>query len=85
MDGSAVKNLPAKQETQEMQVQSLFEEYSLEEEMAIHNSIPVWKIPWTENPGWLQFIGSQRVGHNSMHADADLLLLSLLSLKICKV
>jgi len=57
-----VKNLPAAQETQEMQVQSLDWEYSLEEEMATHSSILAWKTPWTEKPGGLQYIGSQRVG-----------------------
>ena len=57
-----VKNLPAVQETQEMQVRSLDWEYSLEEEMATHSSILAWKTPWTEEPGGLQYIGSQRVG-----------------------
>ena len=33
-------------------------------EMAAHSSILVWRIPWTEEPGGLQFIGSARVGHN---------------------
>ena len=37
--------------------------WSLEKEMATHSSIPAWKIPWTEEPGGLQFTGSQRVGH----------------------
>ena len=37
---------------------------SLEKEMATPSSIPVWKIPWTEKPGRLQFMGLQRVGHN---------------------
>ena len=46
-----VKHLPAMQETQEMQVQSLGQEYSLEEEMEIHSSILARKIPWTEKPG----------------------------------
>ena len=36
----------------------------LEKEMAIHSSTIAWKIPWTEEPGWLQFTGSQRVGHD---------------------
>ena len=49
---------------QEMQVQSLGREDSLEEEMATHSSILAWDIPWTEEPGGLPFIGSQRVGHN---------------------
>ena len=37
---------------------------SLEKEMATHSSILAWRIPWTEEPGWLQFMGSQRVGHD---------------------
>ena len=49
-----VENLPALQEMQETQVQSLGWEDPLEEEMAIHSSILVWKIPWTETPGGLQ-------------------------------
>ena len=48
---SVVKNLPAMQETQ---VQSLGQEDPLEEGMAIHSSILAWRIPWTEEPGWLQ-------------------------------
>ena len=47
-----------------MQVQSLGWEDPLEEEMAIHSSTLAWKIPWTEEPGGLQSMGSQRVGHN---------------------
>ena len=39
-------------------------EYSLEKEMATQTSILAWKIPWTEESGRLQFMGSQRVGHN---------------------
>ena len=46
-----VKNPPAMWETQEMQVQPLSREDSLEEEMATHSSILAWKIPWTEEPG----------------------------------
>ena len=53
-----VKNLPAMQETQ---VQSLGREDPLEKRMATHSSIPVWRIPWTEEPDGLQFMGSQRV------------------------
>ena len=49
-----VKNLPAKQETQEIQFQSLGLEDPLEEEMATHSDILVWEIPWTEEPGGLQ-------------------------------
>jgi len=56
-----VKNLPAMQETG---VRSLGQENSLEEEMATHSSILAWEIPWTEEPGGLQSMGSQRVGHD---------------------
>ena len=56
-----VKSLPA---TQEIMVQSLAQEDPLEKGMASHSSIFAWKIPWTEEPGRLQPIGSQRVGHN---------------------
>ena len=49
---------------QETWVQSLGREDPLEEGMAVHSSILAWKIPWTEEPGGLQSIGSQRVGHN---------------------
>ena len=52
------------QETQETQVQSLGQEDPLEEEMATHSSILAWKIPWTEEPGGLQSMGSQRGRHN---------------------
>ena len=51
------------QETQEMWVQSLGQEDPLEEEMATHTKILAWKIPWTEKPGGLQCMGSQRVRH----------------------
>jgi len=59
-----VQNLPAMQETQEMWVQCLGQEDPLEEGMAIHPSIPAWRIPWTEEPGGLQSIESQRVRHD---------------------
>ena len=59
--GSVVKNLPAKQETQ---VQSLGGEDPLEKEMATHSSVLAWKIPWREEAGGLQSLGSPRVGHN---------------------
>ena len=62
--GSAVKKLPAMQEPQEVRVWSLGQEDPLEEGMATHSSVPAWRIPWTEEPGGLQSIGSQRVGHN---------------------
>ena len=45
-------------------VLSLGWEDRLEKEMATHSSILAWKIPWTEDPGRLQFMGLQRVGHN---------------------
>ena len=56
-----VKNLPAMQETQ---VRSLGREDPLENRMATHSSVLAWKIPWTEEPGRLQSMGSQRVGHD---------------------
>ena len=56
-----VKHLPRMQETW---VQSLGWEDLLEKEMATHSSILAWKIPWTEEPGWLLSMGSQRVGHD---------------------
>ena len=56
-----LKNPPAMQETQ---VQSLSQEDPLDKEMAIHSSILAWRIPQTEEPGGLQFMGSQRVGYN---------------------
>ena len=49
---------------QEMWVRSLGQEDPLEEGMATHSSILAWGIPWTEEPGRLQSMGSQRVGHN---------------------
>ena len=62
---SVVKNLPAMQETWlETWVQSLDQEDPVEKEMATHSSILAWKIPWTEEPGGLQSMRSQRVGHN---------------------
>ena len=54
-----VKNLPALWETQ---VQSLGQEDPLEKGMATHSNILAWRIPWTEEPGGLQSMGSQRVG-----------------------
>ena len=59
--GRKVKNLPVMWETG---VQSLSQENSLEKGMATHSSIPAWRIPWTEKPGGLQSMGSQRVEHN---------------------
>ena len=56
-----IKRLPAVQETW---VRSLGWEDLLEEEMATHSSTLAWKIPWMEEPGRLQSMGSQRVRHN---------------------
>ena len=71
---------------QETRVQSLSQEDLLEKEMATHSSILAQKIPWTEEPGGLQSMGSQRVGHDwvtslhftSLHFDIYNQLLSLL-------
>ena len=52
------------QETQETRVRSLGREDLLEEEMTTHSSILAWEMPWTEEPGGLQSIGLQRVGHD---------------------
>ena len=59
--GSVVKNPPA---MQEVWVRSLAEEDPLEKEMATHSSTLAWKIPWMEEPGGLQSMGSQGVGHD---------------------
>ena len=59
--GSVVKKLPVMQETQ---VQSLGWEDPLEEGAATDSSILAWRIPWTEEPGGLQSMGSQRAGHD---------------------
>ena len=56
-----VKRLPTMWETQ---VRSLGQEDPLENEMASHSSTLAWKIPWTEDPGRLPFMGLQRVGHD---------------------
>ena len=56
-----VKHLPTVQETQ---VRSLGWDNLLEKEMATHSNILAWKIPWTEEPGRLQSMVSQRVGHD---------------------
>ena len=57
-----VKRVPAMRETR---AQSLGREDLLEKEMATHSSTLAWKIPWMEEPGGLQSMGLQRVGHNS--------------------
>ena len=56
-----IKNLPA---MQEMWFRSLGQRDPLEKEMATLSSILAWEIPWTEEPGGIQSMGSQRVGHN---------------------
>ena len=57
----SIKNLPVMQETQD---RSLGQEDPLEKGMPTHFSILAWKIPWAEEPGGLQSMGSQRVGHD---------------------
>ena len=61
LGAQTVKPLPAMWETW---VQSLGREDPLEKEMATHSSTLAWKIPWTKEPGRLQSMGSQRVGHD---------------------
>ena len=56
-----VKNLPARQETW---VPSLSEEDHLEQKMATRSNTLAWKIPWTEEPGSLRFMGLQKVGYD---------------------
>ena len=72
---------------QETWVQSLGQEDPLEKEMATHSSIPTWEIPWTEDLGWLQSMGLQRVrhdgaytwhGHLSLSQDLDNILLLII-------
>ena len=58
-----VKNPPAHR-TREMRVPSLRREGPLEKGMAAHSRTLAWEIPWTEEPGGLQSMGSQRVGHD---------------------
>ena len=60
MVAQMVNNLPAMQETR---VRSLVWEDTLEKEMAAHSSTLAWKIPWMDEPGRLQSMVSQRVGH----------------------
>ena len=63
--GSTSDKEPASQcRRHEMKVLSMGQEDPLEKGMATRSSILAWRIPWTEEPGGLQFIGSQRVGHN---------------------
>ena len=62
--GSMVKNPPANAGDADSILGCFDQEGPLEEEMAPHSSILAWRIPWTEEPGGLQSMGSQRVGHN---------------------
>ena len=61
---SVVKNLPAMQKPQEMQLRSLDLEDPLEKGLATHSGILAWRTPWTKELGRLYSIGSQRVGHD---------------------
>ena len=56
-----IKNLPAMRETQ---VESLGWEVPLKKGMATHSSVLIWRTPWTEEPGGLQYIGLQRLRHS---------------------
>ena len=62
--GAAVKNMPANAGAARDADLTLSWEDSLEEGMATHSNILAWRIPWTEEPGGLQAVGSQRVGHD---------------------
>ena len=62
--GASGKELPANAREEETWVWSLGWEDPLEEGMATHSSILAWRIPWTEEPGGLQSLGSQRIGHD---------------------
>ena len=62
--GAEVKNLPANAGSKRILGSIPGLEDTLEEEMATHSSILSWRIPWTEEPGGLQSMGSQRVKHN---------------------
>ena len=59
-----VKNPPANAGDSELQLRSLVSEDLLKEGLETHFNIVAWKIPWTEEPGKFQSIGSQRVGHD---------------------
>ena len=76
-----IKHLPA---VQENWVRSLGWEDPLEKERAIHSSTIAWKIPWTEEPGGLQSMGSQRVGHD-WATSLSLLLYSLIVSDPCSI
>ena len=83
-----LNNLPAMQETQEMQIQSLVREDPLLKSMATHSTILAWRVPWTEEPGGLWSIGLQIIGrdlsdlwHDLAHTHAHMLLYYNLSAK----
>ena len=59
-----VKSLPANAGDMRLQFDSLVRKSPLKEGMATHSSILAWRIPWTEEPGWLQSIGLQTVGQD---------------------
>ena len=61
LEAQLVENLPA---MQEIWICPLVQEDPLEKGMATHSSVLPWRIPWTEEPGRLQAMGSQRVGHD---------------------
>ena len=61
LGGWVVKNLPAMQELQEIQIHFPGQEEPVEEGMAAHSGTLAWRIPWTEEPGGLQSIGLQSV------------------------
>ena len=66
------------QDTQEVRVQSLGQQDPLEEEMATHSNILAWRIPWTEEPRRLWFIGSERVRHDGAIKHACIQVISLI-------
>ena len=69
-----VKTPCAVQQTQDTWVQSLGQTDPLEEGMATHSSILVWRIPWTEEPGGLWSIETQKVGHDLAHRQMYILI-----------
>ena len=77
-----VKSPPANQETEETWVRSLGREDPLEEEMATRSSTLAWRIPWTEEPGGLQPMGSRRIKHDQAYEHISSLKSALLALNI---
>ena len=75
-----VKRLPTMQETW---VRSLGREDPLEKKMATHSSTLAWKIPWTEEAGKLQSMGSQRVGHDFYYKRSNIFLFNSMPSQIC--